>query len=121
MSLNFQILKKRAQHMRATQQPLKRAVASLVSHLKSAKLEQWEDAIFVAGELQGLLEVWSRVQIVRGNSVFRDAICDWADDCIPTISTMRTLVRERIAFVCKTPSRQGWKGRFEDALAIQEI
>jgi len=121
LKLYWMIFKNRVRQSKATQQPLNRAIDTLVSHLGEQQPEEWDDALFVARELTGLLQLWKRVQKVRGASVHRDAIRGSVSRCLPTIERMRQFVHERISHVCKNPSKIGWKSRFEQALSIQEL
>ena len=82
LKLCWRIFKNRVQHSKATQQPLNRAIDTLVSHLAEQQPEEWDDALFVARELTGLLQLWKRVQKVRGASVHRDAIRGSVSRCL---------------------------------------
>jgi len=48
LKLCWRIFKNRVQHSKATQQPLNRAIDTLVSHLAEQQPEEWDDALFVA-------------------------------------------------------------------------
>lgn len=97
--------------MKATQVPLTRAVDSLVSQLAKRNKMTWSDALYVANELSGLLGLWKRVQLVRGDSIYRDVIQGCAERCSAAIGPMQPLIATRSAKVCKNPSKLGWKER----------
>merc|ERR1711998_487399 len=118
MKIYLQIFRNHAQHMKTTQQPLTRAVASLVSHFKRSMPQDWDEVMFVAREIIGLLQIWQRVQRLRGQSVHRDVIRACSNPCLLGIAHMREVVHARINHVCKTPSMNDWKDRFEQALSV---
>merc|ERR1712164_138444 len=119
--LFLRVFRNRVRSMKATQLPLNRAVDSLVTHLSQRNKMNWNDALYVANELSGLLGLWKRVHLVRGDSVYRDVIQACTERCSVAIAPMGAMIALRSGNVCKNPSKLGWKERFDEVQHVRQL